>query len=68
MTEPLWKLTRKDQPFLWGEEQERSFRTVKKLLTRTEVMACFDPSIETELVTNVSPSGLSATYFDAKDT
>ena len=60
ISEPLQKLTRKDQPFLWGEEQERSFHTIKKLLTSTEVMAYFDPNKETELVTDASPSGLSA--------
>ena len=60
VSEPLRKLTRKDQPFLWGEEQEKSFNTIKKLLTSTAVMAYFDPNKETELVTDASPSGLSA--------
>ena len=60
VSEPLWKLTKKDQPFLWGAEQEKSFHTIKTLLTSTDVMAYFDPSKETELVTDASPSGLSA--------
>ena len=59
-SEPLRKLTKKDQPFLWGEEQERSFHAIKNLLTSTDVMAYFDPSKETALVTDASPSGLSA--------
>ena len=60
VSEPLRKLTRKDQPFLWGEEQETSSNTIKKLLTSTAVMAYFNPSKETKLVTDASPSGLSA--------
>ena len=60
VSEPLRKLTRKDQPFLWGEEQQRSFNTIQKLLTSTEVMVYFDPSKETELVTDTSPSDISA--------
>ena len=60
VSEPLRKLTKKDQPFLWGKEQERSFHTIKNLLTSTDVMAYFDPNKETELVTDASPSGLSA--------
>ena len=60
ISEPLQKLTKKDQPFLWGEEQERSFHIIKNLLTSTDVMAYFDPNKQTELVTDVSPSGLSA--------
>ena len=60
ISEPLRKLTKKDQPFLWGEEQETSFHTIKNLLTSADVMAYFDPNKQTELVTDASPSGLSA--------
>ena len=60
VSEPLSKLTKKDQPFLWGTEQERYFHTIKNLLTSTDVMAYFDPNKETELVTDAFPSGLSA--------
>ena len=51
---------KKDQPFSWGEEQVRSFHAIKNLLTSMDVMAYFDPNKETELVTDASPSGLSA--------
>lgn len=57
--EPLRKLTIKDQPFLWDEEKKRSFKTIKKLFTSTEVMAYFDPCKEIDLVTDVSPSNSS---------
>ena len=60
VSEPLCKLTKKDEPFLWGKEQETSFHTIKNLLTSTDVMAYFDPNKETELVTDASPLGLSA--------
>lgn len=43
ISKPSWKLTRKNQPFLWGKEQEYSFTTIKKLLTSTEIMA-LDPN------------------------
>ena len=64
-SEPLRKLTKKDQPFCWGEEQERSFHAIKNLLTSTDVMAYFDPSKETALVTDASPSGLSAVLMQS---
>ena len=60
VSEPLRKLTKKNQPFLWTEQQEKSFNTIKELLTSAEVMAYFDPSKDTEVVTDASPSGLSA--------
>ena len=60
VSEPLRKLMKKDQPFLWGKEQEKSFHTIKNLLTSTDVMTYSDPNKETELVTDASPLGLSA--------
>ena len=59
ISEPLRKLTRKDQPFQ-GAEHSQSFNTIKELLSSAEVMAYFDPNKETELLTDASPSGLSA--------
>ena len=57
---PLRELTKKDKPFHWSEQQERSFQRIKELLTSAKVMAYFDPSKETELITDASPIGLSA--------
>ena len=38
VAEPLFKLTRKTQPFVWGLQQER-FETLKELLGSNSVMA-----------------------------
>ena len=32
VAEPLSMLTRKGQPFIWGEEQDRAFKALKDLL------------------------------------
>ena len=39
VVEPLTKLTRKNQIFEWGQEQQEAFDTLKGLLTSSEVMA-----------------------------
>ena len=39
VSEPLRKLTKKDQQFHWSEQQERSFKQIKELLTSAQVMA-----------------------------
>ena len=57
---PLRELTKKDKPFHWSEQQERSFQQIKELLTSATVMVHFDPSKETELIVDASPIGLSA--------
>lgn len=59
--EPLRKLIKKDETFLWGEEQKRSFHNYNKEPTHhTDVMMYLDPSKETVLITDASPLGLSA--------
>ena len=57
---PLRELTKKDKQFHWSEQEERSFQQIKELLTSAKVMAYFDPCKETELITDASPTGLSA--------
>ena len=57
---PLRELTKKDNPFQWGEQQEQSFRKIKGLLTGAKVMSYFDPNKATELITDSSQTGLSA--------
>ena len=68
VSEPLQQLTKKDQPFQWLPQHEWSFNQIKVLLTSTKVMAYFDPKKETELITDTSPTGLSAIFIvDSND-
>ena len=41
VAEPLRILTRKDQHFMWGDPQEKSFQRLKDLLTQVDTLACF---------------------------
>ncbi len=58
--EPLRKLTRKNTPFIWGEEQAAAFRALKEDLAKAEHLAYFDKDAETKLITDASPVGLGA--------
>ncbi|RUS85862.1 hypothetical protein EGW08_006346 [Elysia chlorotica] len=60
ITEPLRKLTRKTQPWRWGESEQTAFKTLKQKLTETGVMAYFNPKIHTEILVDASPCGLGA--------
>jgi len=60
VSSPLRELTRKDTPFEWNQEHDEAFHKIKNLLTSETVMAYFDQTKETELVTDASPWGLSA--------
>ena len=55
---PLWKLTSKDTPWQWKEEDQEAFNKLKELLTGSEVMEYFDPEKKTTLIVDASPVGL----------
>ena len=57
VSEPLRELTKKNQPFEW---LPKPFQDIKKLLTSAQVISYFDPNKETQLITDASPTGLSA--------
>ena len=58
--QPLYKLTRKDSLFRWKEKHETSFKRIKQLLTSDTVVAYFDQTKKTELVTDGLPWGLTS--------
>jgi hypothetical protein len=59
ITEPLWRLTKKNVPWTWSDEQEKALNILKKALT-TDTMSYFNPKWQTEIVTDASPVGLGA--------
>ena len=59
-TEPLRKLTHKDQPWCWTTEHDRAVNQLKEALSSAPVTAYFDPEKETEISVDASPVGLAA--------
>jgi hypothetical protein len=55
---PLTRLTRKDVPFVWDEECEKSFRTLKKKLTQAPVLTIPDPEKKYIMFCDASSKGL----------
>ena len=60
LSEPLRKLTVKNTKFCWTKREQNAFDNIKSALTSNTVMAYFDQTKQTELITDASPWGLSA--------
>ena len=59
-TEPLRRLTRKDVPWEWTQQEQEAFDNIKEALTSTQVMAYFNPAKQTEVLVDASPVGVGA--------
>ncbi|KAL4340044.1 hypothetical protein GQ457_08G026860 [Hibiscus cannabinus] len=55
---PLTKLLRKDQPFEWSEDRQRSFNQLKQALTHAPVLDQPQPGKEFTIYSDASHSGL----------
>ena len=60
IAEPLNRLKRKDQPFIWNDDQIKSFNLIKEKLIETPVLRYPDFTNEMEIHTDASMIGLGA--------
>jgi hypothetical protein len=60
---PLFCLTKKDAPFIWGKEQQDAQKTIITLITHTPVLIWPDPSWQFELETDASLIGTGAILY-----
>ena len=67
VAEPLRRLTRKDVPFKWGQEQQNAFEALKKSLEKSETLSYFDKTAKTKVITDASPVGVGAVLVQEKD-
>jgi transposase InsO family protein len=59
VTEPLWRLTKKDVKWEWTKEHDTALSNLKKAVSK-DYMAFFNKRWETELIVDASPVGLGA--------
>jgi hypothetical protein len=59
VSEPLWKLLRKENKWIWGEVEQKAFEDVKNSVS-TKCMAYFNSKWNTELVVDAGPNGIGA--------
>ncbi|KAL9970565.1 hypothetical protein ACROYT_G022964 [Oculina patagonica] len=63
VSEPLRKLTEKNNLFMWESQQEEAFQTIKNMISSTPVLKYYDVVRETTIQCDASESGLGATLL-----
>ena len=58
--EPLNRLMKKEQLFMWGKEQEAVFVKLKEVLANSSTLAYFDVNAKTQVIADATPVGLGA--------
>ena len=56
---PLYKLLKKDAPYIWGSEQQRSFNRIKQLFNTCNILKMFDPNLPVLVETDSSSYGIA---------
>ena len=67
LAEPLRAISRQGVPFVWGNEQEESFKELKRQLASAPVLAYFDKDAHTRVIADASPVGLGAVLVQEKN-
>ncbi|XP_039306053.1 uncharacterized protein LOC120357968 [Solenopsis invicta] len=62
LLDPLHRLLRKNEKFIWAEDCERSFTEIKKLLCSQPVLEIFDKDLLTRIYTDASLEGIGAIF------
>ena len=65
--EPIRALTRKDVPFVWSEECENAFNTLKKNLSESACLAYYDSSKELVIQADSSKHGIGAILLHRRE-
>src|SRR5436190_1279226 len=58
ITRPIRDLLKKNVEFVWGLQQDESFKAIKKMLMSTPILAIYDPNAELRLLADASSYGL----------
>jgi hypothetical protein len=58
--EPLNRLMKKEQLFMWGKEQEAVFVKLKEVLANSSTLAYFDVNAKTQVIADATPVGFGA--------
>ena len=66
-TDRLRKLLKKNEPWIWGEQQENDFKPIKQMLTKKPCLAHYAKDKDNMVTTDASKTGLGITLWQKQD-
>ena len=60
LTDPLRHLLKANTPWVWNNDHKLSITALQRLLLSSDILSYFNPTAETQIVTDASPIGLGA--------
>ena len=66
-TDRLRKLLKKNEPKIWGKEQENDFKQIKQMLTEKPCLAHYAKGKDSMVTTDASKTGLGITLWQKQD-
>lgn len=67
ITDPLRRLTKKDEPFEWQSEHQNAFDKIKQCLSDERTLGYYNVNDRTQLYADASPVGLGAVLIQFND-
>ena len=66
-TDRLRKLPKKNEPWKWGEEQQKDFEKIKRMLSEGPCLAQYAKDKDNLVTTDASTTGLGITLWQKQD-
>ena len=66
-TDRLRKLLKKNEPWIWGDEQQKDFKKIKQMLTEGPCLAHYAKDKDNIVTTDASTTGLGITLWQKQD-
>ena len=64
---PLYDLTKKNVPFVWGKRQDCAYRAIKSAICNSDLLTCFTGKSKLAVEVDASPNGVGAVLLQIED-
>ena len=67
LLKPIYELTKKDRPFVWGDEQQKAFDEIKSMLLKPPILSMPDRRVRYLLYSDTSKFATGSALYQVQD-